>query len=86
MQTLYLDAEAEDGYHRDGCVFADEIDIFDTELALRKQQANQNNDPVNMRDPLSDRRHVVQHRGPNMAGQAFLSDVVRELAFRCATL
>ncbi|HET8943616.1 MAG TPA: Gfo/Idh/MocA family oxidoreductase, partial [Dehalococcoidia bacterium] len=30
MQTLYLDAEAEDGYFRDRCVFADEIDIYDT--------------------------------------------------------
>jgi predicted dehydrogenase len=30
MRTLYLEAEAEDGYHRDGCVFADEIDIYDT--------------------------------------------------------
>jgi len=30
MRTLYLDAESEDGYYRDGCVFADEIDILDT--------------------------------------------------------
>ena len=30
MRALYLDAELEDGYHRDGCVFADEIDIYDT--------------------------------------------------------
>jgi predicted dehydrogenase len=30
MRALYLDAEGEDGYHRDGCVFADEIDIYDT--------------------------------------------------------
>jgi predicted dehydrogenase len=30
MQVLYLDAEAEDGYFRDRCVFADEIDIYDT--------------------------------------------------------
>ncbi len=30
MRTLYLDAEAEDGYFRDRCVFADEIDIYDT--------------------------------------------------------
>jgi predicted dehydrogenase len=30
MKALYLDAEKEDGYHRDGCVFADEIDIYDT--------------------------------------------------------
>ncbi len=30
LRALYLDAEGEDGYHRDGCVFADEIDIFDT--------------------------------------------------------
>ena len=27
---LYFDAEAEDGYYRDGCVFADDIDIWDT--------------------------------------------------------
>ncbi len=30
MRALYLNAEKEDGYHRDGCVFADEIDIYDT--------------------------------------------------------
>jgi predicted dehydrogenase len=30
LRTLYLDAESEDGYFRDRCVFADEIDIFDT--------------------------------------------------------
>ncbi|HSP55709.1 MAG TPA: Gfo/Idh/MocA family oxidoreductase [Dehalococcoidia bacterium] len=30
MRTLYLDAESEDGYFRDRCVFADEIDIYDT--------------------------------------------------------
>jgi predicted dehydrogenase len=30
MQVLYLDAEGEDGYYRDRCVFADEIDIYDT--------------------------------------------------------
>jgi predicted dehydrogenase len=33
MRVLYLDAEGEDGYHRDGCVFADEIDIYDTMAA-----------------------------------------------------
>ncbi len=33
MQTLYLNAESEDGYYRDRCVFADEIDIFDTMAA-----------------------------------------------------
>ena len=27
---LYFDVEAEDGYYRDGCVFADDIDIWDT--------------------------------------------------------
>jgi len=36
MQTLYLDAESEDGYYRDRCVFADEIDIFDTMAATVK--------------------------------------------------
>jgi predicted dehydrogenase len=30
MRALYLDAEGEDGYHRDGCVFDPEIDIYDT--------------------------------------------------------
>jgi len=36
MQTLYLDAESEDGYYRDRCVFADEIDIYDTMAATVK--------------------------------------------------
>ncbi|MEX2158168.1 MAG: Gfo/Idh/MocA family oxidoreductase [Dehalococcoidia bacterium] len=30
MKTLYLNAESEDGYYRDTCVFSDEIDILDT--------------------------------------------------------
>ena len=30
LKALYLDAEAEDGYYRDRCVFADEIDIEDS--------------------------------------------------------
>lgn len=30
MKALYFDAEAEDGYYRDRCVFADDIDIEDT--------------------------------------------------------
>jgi predicted dehydrogenase len=39
MRTLYLNAEGEDGYHRDGCVFADEIDIYDT-MSATVQYAN----------------------------------------------
>jgi hypothetical protein len=38
MQTLYLDAESEDGYFRDRCVFADEIDIYDTMAATVRYQ------------------------------------------------
>jgi predicted dehydrogenase len=30
MKALYFDAEGEDGYFRDRCVFSDEIDIYDT--------------------------------------------------------
>ncbi len=30
MNALYFAAEHEDGYRRDGCVFAEEIDIYDT--------------------------------------------------------
>lgn len=30
LKKLYFDAEHEDGYFRDGCVFSDEIDIYDT--------------------------------------------------------
>ena len=29
-KALYFDAEHEDGYWRDGCVFSDDIDIYDT--------------------------------------------------------
>lgn len=29
-REMYFDCESEDGYHRDGCVFSDEIDIEDT--------------------------------------------------------
>ncbi len=38
-KALYLDAESDDGYHRDGCVFADEIDIYDT-MAATVRYAN----------------------------------------------
>jgi predicted dehydrogenase len=30
LKALYFDAESADGYYRDRCVFADEIDIYDT--------------------------------------------------------
>jgi len=30
LKRLYFDAEHEDGYFRDGCVFSDDIDIYDT--------------------------------------------------------
>lgn len=30
MRALYFDAEKHDGYRRDGCVFSDDIDIYDT--------------------------------------------------------
>ncbi|MCE1198584.1 MAG: Gfo/Idh/MocA family oxidoreductase [Marinilabiliales bacterium] len=30
MMALYVDCEQVDGYHRDGCVFDNEIDIYDT--------------------------------------------------------
>lgn len=30
LKPMYFDAEHEDGYWRDGCVFSDEIDIYDT--------------------------------------------------------
>ena len=30
MKAFYFDAESEDGYYRDRCVFADDIDIYDT--------------------------------------------------------
>jgi predicted dehydrogenase len=30
LKALYFDAEHEDGYWRDGCVFSEEIDIYDT--------------------------------------------------------
>lgn len=34
LRRLYLEAEPGDGYVRDGCVFADEIDIYDTMAAM----------------------------------------------------
>jgi predicted dehydrogenase len=30
LMALYASAESEDGYHRDGCVFREDVDIFDT--------------------------------------------------------
>jgi predicted dehydrogenase len=33
MISLYADAESEDGYFRDACVFREDIDIFDTMVA-----------------------------------------------------
>jgi len=34
FRTLYVEAEPGDGYHRDGCVFDPEIDIYDTMAAI----------------------------------------------------
>jgi len=34
FRRLYVDAEAGDGYHRDGCVFDPAIDIYDTMTAI----------------------------------------------------
>ena len=39
LKRLYLEAESEDGYQRDGCVFSDEIDIYDT-MAATVRYAN----------------------------------------------
>ncbi len=39
LRALYLEAEGEDGYYRDRCVFADEIDIEDT-LVVSIRYAN----------------------------------------------
>ena len=36
MKEFYFDAEVEDGYHRDGCVFDEEIDIYDSMSAAVK--------------------------------------------------
>lgn len=33
LMKLYAEAETEDGYHRDGCVFKEDIDIYDTMAA-----------------------------------------------------
>jgi len=38
LRELYLQAESEDGYIRDGCVFADEIDIYDTMVVAVRYQ------------------------------------------------
>ncbi len=34
LSELYVDCESADGYHRDGCVFKEDIDIFDTMNAI----------------------------------------------------
>jgi predicted dehydrogenase len=34
LHELYAECEAADGYHRDGCVFKEDIDIFDTMNAI----------------------------------------------------
>ncbi len=34
--ALYADCEDVDGYHRDGCVFKEDIDIYDTMSAVVK--------------------------------------------------
>jgi len=38
LMKLYAEAESEDGYHRDGCVFREDVDIFDTMAALVRYQ------------------------------------------------
>jgi len=39
LMKLYAEAEAEDGYHRDGCVFREDADTFDTMAALVRYQS-----------------------------------------------
>ena len=39
LKAIYLDAEGEDGYYRDRCVFADDIDIEDT-MAVTVRYSN----------------------------------------------
>jgi predicted dehydrogenase len=39
LKALYFDAEREDGYFRDGCVFSDEINIYDNMSATIKYQS-----------------------------------------------
>ncbi len=39
MMELYVDNEKHDGYHRDGCVFREDIDIFD-KMAVQIKYAN----------------------------------------------
>ena len=34
LMALYAECESADGYHRDGCVFREDVDIFDTMNAL----------------------------------------------------
>ena len=39
MREMYYGCESEDGYYRDRCVFAEEIDIYDTmSLAVKYRQ------------------------------------------------
>jgi predicted dehydrogenase len=39
LQGLYFEPERVDGYHRDGCVFAEEIDIYDTMAATVRYES-----------------------------------------------
>ncbi len=41
LKALYLDAEAEDGYFRDRCVFSPEINIWDTETLIVRYDQGQ---------------------------------------------
>jgi predicted dehydrogenase len=82
LKALYLDAESEDGYYRDRCVFSDEIDIEDTlAVAIRYTNGVVVNYSLNAFAPYEGQRigfngtkgrieidMVNQYHGPNEMG------------------
>jgi len=64
LKALYLDAESEDGYYRDRCVFSDEIDIEDT-LAVAIRYTNGVFNGTKGRIEID---MVNQYHGPNEMG------------------
>ncbi len=74
MQALYFAAEREDGYYRDRCVFADEIDIYDTmSLAVRYKGGAQMSYSLVAHSPYEGWRMALNGTGGRMEVQEFHS-------------
>jgi predicted dehydrogenase len=74
LKSYYLDAEQEDGYLRDGCVFSDDITIFDTmSLNVRYQDRATLNYSLVSYSPYEGWRAVIHGTKGRLTAEKFSS-------------